>query len=99
MSPVDGWEVNRLLKADSQTASIPVIITSGAVMQRESERAREERCFAFLSKPLTLDVVGFVIDEASRRRKSQLATVSYGVDWYSVGFATAPLLAPPGAAV
>src|SRR5207244_2435640 len=47
MPGMDGWEAARRLKADPQTADIPII----ALTAWDEERAREAGCDGYLSKP------------------------------------------------
>jgi two-component system cell cycle response regulator DivK len=47
MPGMDGWEAARRLKADPQTADIPII----ALTAWDGERAREAECDGYLSKP------------------------------------------------
>ena len=52
---LDGFGAIRMLKADSQTAHIPILVLSGYVQPEMMERARAAGCQAFLTKPLSLD--------------------------------------------
>ncbi len=47
MPGMDGWEAARRLKADPQTADIPII----ALTAWDEERARETGCNGYLPKP------------------------------------------------
>ena len=49
---MDGWEATRRLKADPQTANIPVIVLSARAMRGDEERARASGCDDFLTKPI-----------------------------------------------
>jgi two-component system cell cycle response regulator DivK len=51
MPGMDGWEASRRLKADPQTADIPIIALTAFAMRGDEERAREAGCDAYLSKP------------------------------------------------
>ena len=48
---MDGWEASRRLKADPETADIPIIALTAFAMRGDEERAREAGCDDYLSKP------------------------------------------------
>jgi two-component system cell cycle response regulator DivK len=48
---MDGWEASRRLKADPQTADIPIIALTAFAMRGDEERAREAGCDGYLPKP------------------------------------------------
>jgi CheY-like chemotaxis protein len=48
---MDGWEATRRLKADTRTASIPVVALTGHALDGISEGARKAGCDAFVTKP------------------------------------------------
>jgi two-component system, cell cycle response regulator DivK len=48
---MDGWEATRRLKADAQTASIPVVALTGHELAGLPEGARRAGCDAFVTKP------------------------------------------------
>lgn len=53
---IDGWEVNRRLKADPETRSIPVIaLTAHAQRVEHRERALAEGFLEHISKPFDYD--------------------------------------------
>jgi two-component system, cell cycle response regulator DivK len=51
MPGMDGWEAARRLKADAETADIPIIALTALAMRGDEERARQAGCDAYLSKP------------------------------------------------
>jgi|SRR6185369_7660120 two-component system cell cycle response regulator DivK len=51
MPGMDGWEAARQLKADAETADIPIIALTAFAMRGDEERARQAGCDAYLSKP------------------------------------------------
>ena len=51
MPDLDGWETSRRLKADPQSADIPIIALTAFAMRGDEERARKAGCDAYLSKP------------------------------------------------
>jgi two-component system cell cycle response regulator DivK len=48
---MDGWEATRRLKADTRTASIPVVALTGHALAGISEGARNAGCDGFVTKP------------------------------------------------
>jgi two-component system, cell cycle response regulator DivK len=51
---MDGWEATRRLKADAQTAAIPIISLTAHAMPEDERRAREAGCDDFDTKPIEL---------------------------------------------
>jgi two-component system, cell cycle response regulator DivK len=51
MPGMDGWEASRRLKADPETADIPIIALTAFAMRGDEERARGAGCDGYLSKP------------------------------------------------
>jgi CheY-like chemotaxis protein len=51
---VDGWEATRQLKADPQTAAIPIIGLTAHAMLSDRERALEAGCDGYETKPVEL---------------------------------------------
>ena len=51
MPGIDGWEASRRLKADPETADIPIIALTAFAMRGDEERARQAGCDGYLSKP------------------------------------------------
>ena len=49
---LDGWEATRRLKADPETARIPVIALTAHALPAERDRALEAGCVAFETKPI-----------------------------------------------
>lgn len=52
---MDGWEAARRIKADSRTASIPVIALTAHAMAEDRERALAAGCDEFDTKPVDLE--------------------------------------------
>lgn len=51
MPRIDGLEATRMLKADPDTAAIPVIALSAHAMSEDREAAEAAGCVLFMSKP------------------------------------------------
>lgn len=51
---IDGWEATRRLKADPETAAIPVIALTAHAMEADRQRAMEAGCDDYDSKPVDL---------------------------------------------
>src|SRR5688500_13966532 len=52
MPGIDGWEATRRLKADPETAHIPVIALTAHAMAEDRQRATEAGCEGYLAKPI-----------------------------------------------
>jgi len=52
---LDGWEATRRIKAQADTATIPVIALSAHAMEGEREKALEAGCDDFDTKPVNFD--------------------------------------------
>jgi len=52
MPGIDGWEATRILKADPNTAGIPVVALTAHAMTEDRRRAEEVGCDGYLSKPI-----------------------------------------------
>jgi two-component system, cell cycle response regulator DivK len=61
MPGMDGWEAARRLKADPQTASIPVLVVSAHALRGTEEHAREAGADRFLTKPCLPDALSTTI--------------------------------------
>jgi CheY-like chemotaxis protein len=49
---LDGWEATAVLKADRQTAQIPIIAVTAHALPGDEERSMKAGCDGYLSKPL-----------------------------------------------
>lgn len=57
MPLMDGYTAARMLKADPQTASIPLIAMTAHTAEEEIERALAAGCAGYVAKPFTRDVL------------------------------------------
>ena len=56
-SPFDGNEATRRIKADGETAGIPIIALTAWALQTERDKAMEAGCDDFVSKPIEFPVL------------------------------------------
>ncbi len=49
---IDGWEATRILKADPETAGLPVIALTAHALESDRARAEEVGCDGYLVKPI-----------------------------------------------
>lgn len=54
---VDGFELARRIRQDTELRAIPLVAVSASVMRRERQRCLDAGCMAFVEKPF--DVVAF----------------------------------------
>ena len=54
---VDGWEATRRLKADPETAHIPIIALTAHALASDQEKAYEVGCDGYIAKPAEPRVV------------------------------------------
>jgi CheY-like chemotaxis protein len=57
---MDGLTLTRRLKADADTADIPIVGLSAHAMLRDIEMAREAGCVDYITKPITDDPFTFL---------------------------------------
>jgi two-component system cell cycle response regulator DivK len=73
MPVMDGLAATRLLKADSATASIPVLAVTGLAMPNDQERCLEAGCQGYLAKPFTPeDFEGAVLKTLSHAEPARI---------------------------
>jgi CheY-like chemotaxis protein len=49
---VDGWEATAILKADPETAAIPIVALTAHALVKDRQKAREVGCDGYLAKPV-----------------------------------------------
>ncbi|HEX7238839.1 MAG TPA: response regulator [Longimicrobiaceae bacterium] len=49
---IDGWEATRILKADPDTAGLPIIALTAHALESDRARAEEVGCDGYLVKPI-----------------------------------------------
>lgn len=54
---IDGWEATRQLKADPDTASIPIIALTAHALASDQQKAAEAGCDGYIAKPAEPRVV------------------------------------------
>jgi len=64
---LDGWEATRQLKADPQTAAIPIIALTADAMIGDREKALESGCDDYDTKPIELPRLLEKIDALLKR--------------------------------
>jgi DNA-binding response OmpR family regulator len=75
---LDGFELLRLLHADAETASIPVILLSGRSDGDTMAKAVELGAADYLTKPVTRDQLLESIEACLSRIQGRRATPDYG---------------------
>lgn len=50
---LDGWQATRILKAEKETAGIPILALTAHALPGDREKAAEVGCDAYLAKPVT----------------------------------------------
>lgn len=61
---MDGWQATKILKADEETASIPIVALTAHALQTDRMRAKEVGCDGYIPKPALPRVV---LEEVQRR--------------------------------
>ncbi|MEW5771331.1 MAG: PAS domain S-box protein [Pseudomonadota bacterium] len=61
---MDGWDVMRILREHETTRAIPVVAISANAMPKDIARGRAAGCFDYLTKPLDVERLLGVLDQA-----------------------------------
>lgn len=69
---MDGLAATKLLKADPETAHIPVIALTAMAMKEDQEKTRTAGCDAYIAKPLRYKDLLAAIDELLARSAAPL---------------------------
>jgi len=67
---IDGWEASRQLKADTSTASIPIVALTAHAMAEDRERALAAGCDEYETKPVDLTSLLTKMDALLSRPKA-----------------------------
>lgn len=70
MPQMDGLEVMKALRADAQTAAIPVVIISSDADMRNVEQARQLGALGYLRKPFRVDGIAKAIETVASGSKA-----------------------------
>ncbi|VTS06002.1 response regulator [Tuwongella immobilis] len=65
---MDGWEVTRRLKADPETAAIPIIILTASAMSEHRQKSIEAGCDDFEGKPIDFPALFSKIETLLQKR-------------------------------
>ena len=64
---MDGWDATRAVKADPETAGIPVVALTAHAMASDKQKALDAGCDDFYTKPIELpgllDIMARLLDE------------------------------------
>ena len=73
---VSGWEATREIKANPESASIPVLAVTAHAMQGDRERALAAGCDGFIPKPIDEETFAALIASHLRRREADAIRTS-----------------------
>ena len=62
MPGLDGWQATRRLKADPNTANIPVVAVTAHALRPEVESARDAGCDAVVAKPFDISALADALE-------------------------------------
>jgi CheY-like chemotaxis protein len=71
---MDGLEATKALKADLQTADIPIVAVTAHAMKGDEQKALDAGCAAYITKPIDTRIFPMVVtqqlENARQRKKS-----------------------------
>src|SRR4029078_11107354 len=62
MPGLDGWQATRRLKADPNTANVPVVAVTARALRPEIESARDAGCDAVVAKPFDISALADALE-------------------------------------
>jgi two-component system, cell cycle response regulator DivK len=65
---LDGWEATKRLKADAETAKIPVIALTAHALKADRESTMEAGCDGFHAKPIQMDILVELMTQLAEKR-------------------------------
>jgi len=69
MPEVDGYEATKILKADDETRTIPIIALTASAMKTDEERCIAVGCDAYVTKPVNADELAEIVIRLAERSK------------------------------
>lgn len=66
---IDGWEATRLIRADHQTSTVPILALTAHAMSSHLERALSAGCDDFATKPVDFEKLVEKINSLLRRSR------------------------------
>ena len=76
MSPMDGWEATRHLKADPRTQDVIVVAVTAHALSSDEGKARQSGADAFVPKPFDLAALGDAIHRVMAEGRPALHCLS-----------------------
>ena len=65
MPGINGWQVTQILKRETDTAAIPIVVLTPMIPRANGVRCVREGCHAFVAKPCTPQVLAREVARAS----------------------------------
>ncbi len=70
---LDGWEVTRMLRANPESADIPVVALTAHAMAGDRQKCLEAGCDEYLAKPVNIKELRSMIDRFLDRQNANSA--------------------------